>query len=78
MSDDYCVVCAEPLEWVAYAACGHNETCSKCVARLRVVLEDSRCVLCQQSGGAVVVTRFSGAYTAIVPAADFPGLEARS
>lgn len=77
MSDDFCVVCAEPLEWVAYAACGHKETCSKCVARLRVVLEDSRCVLCQQSGGAVVVTRYSGSYTATVPAAEFPSLQVR-
>ncbi len=77
MSDDFCVVCAEPLEWVAYAACGHKETCSKCVARLRVVLEDSRCVLCQQSGGAVVVTRYSGSYTATVPAAEFSSLQVR-
>lgn len=75
MSDDFCVVCAEPLDWVAYAACGHKETCSKCVVRLRVVLEDPRCVICQQTDGAVMVTRFSGAYTASVPATDFPELK---
>ena len=75
MSDDFCAVCAEPLEFVAYQKCGHKDTCSKCVARLRFVLNDRRCVICQQSDSAVVVTRFSGDYTATVPAAEFDRLK---
>lgn len=71
MEDDYCIVCAEPLEWVAYAInCGHKDACSKCVARLRFVMKDTRCLLCQQQGSAVVVTRSLGAFTPTIPAQD--------
>lgn len=75
MGDDYCAVCAENLEWTAYAQCGHTETCSKCVARLRFVLNDTRCVVCQQSDSAVVVTRYAGEYTNKLPASDFATLK---
>lgn len=78
MGDDYCAVCAENLEWTAYAQCGHTDTCSKCVARLRVVLSDTRCVICQQSDSAVVVTRYAGEYTNKLPASEFPTLKVRS
>ena len=71
MEDDYCIVCAEPLEWVAYAInCGHKDACSKCVARLRFVMKDTRCLLCQQLGSAVVVTRSLGAFTPTIPPQD--------
>ncbi len=70
-------MCAEVLEWTAYAQCGHTDTCSKCVARLRFVLNDTRCVICQQSDSAVVVTRFTGEYTNKLPAAEFPQLKVR-
>ncbi|EEE54829.1 hypothetical protein OsJ_02273 [Oryza sativa Japonica Group] len=30
-----CVVCTEPLEWVAVGPCGHRAVCSMCVARVR-------------------------------------------
>ena len=74
-SEDICIVCAEPLAWTAYGPCGHRDACSKCVARLRSVLKDERCVYCQQPCGAVYVTRFMGDYTASVPAGDFGGLQ---
>jgi E3 ubiquitin-protein ligase ZNF598 len=77
MGDDYCAVCAENLEWTAYAQCGHTETCSKCVARLRFVLNDTRCVVCQQSDSAVVVTRYAGEYTNKLPASDFATLKVK-
>ena len=77
MGDDYCAVCAENLEWTAYAQCGHTETCSKCVARLRFVLDDTRCVVCQQSDSAVVVTRYAGEYTNKLPASDFATLKVK-
>ena len=73
-------VCAEPLRWVAVAACGHRDVCSVCVARLRLVLNDRRCCICKQEADAVLVTRANGVYTKVVtPAsiAGFPALVAR-
>ena len=76
MDDDYCIVCAEPLEWVAYAInCGHKDACSKCVARLRFVMKDTRCLLCQQLGSAVVVTRSLGAFTPTISPQDSDSLK---
>ncbi|KAK9814997.1 hypothetical protein WJX73_004339 [Symbiochloris irregularis] len=75
--EDCCVVCAEPLEWLAYASCGHREACSKCVARLRFVMQDKRCVICQQQSPGVVVTRNLGSFTQILPASEFQNLQVR-
>lgn len=58
--DDACAVCAEPLEWVAYGACGHREVCSACVTRLRFVLRDQRCCLCMTHCPAVFATKEMG------------------
>ena len=76
--EDLCIVCAEPLHFTAYGPCGHKETCSKCVSRLRSVIKDQRCALCQQQVEAVFVTRFMGDYTATVAADDFPKLPVRT
>ncbi|KAF0931464.1 hypothetical protein E2562_004587 [Oryza meyeriana var. granulata] len=70
--DDACAVCAEPLEWVAYGACGHREVCSTCVARLRFVLRDHRCCLCMTPCPAVFVTKAMGDRTRVI--ADFSAL----
>ena len=72
------MVCAEPLTWLAYASCGHREACSKCVARLRFVMQDKRCVICQQQSPAVVVTRNLGTFTSILAASDFQNLKVRT
>lgn len=72
--EDCCAVCAEPLEWTAYGPCGHTEACSKCVIRLRFVMDDKRCVICQQINPCVLVTRFMGSYTSTVPSSEFPHL----
>ena len=71
------MVCAEPLDYTAYASCGHKEACSRCVTRLRFVLRDKRCVICQQQSPAVVATRNLGTYTKLLPAQDFARLQAR-
>ena len=78
MQEDICIVCAEPLVWTAYGQCAHKDTCSRCVARLRSVLKDERCVYCQQNLPAVFVTRFMGDYTRVIPAGDFDGLQVRT
>eukprot|EP00891_Asterochloris_glomerata_P003402 jgi/Astpho2/3402/e_gw1.00054.83.1_t len=76
--EDCCAVCAEPLAWVAYGPCGHKEACSKCATRLRFVLEDKRCVICQQANATVMITRFLGDFTATLPADAFAELKAKS
>ena len=73
--DDVCLVCADPLKWTAFASCGHKDVCSKCVARLRFVLNDKRCVLCQQDSGAVYFTRYTGDYTTRLSPEEFAGLK---
>ncbi|XP_077218736.1 uncharacterized protein LOC143852949 isoform X2 [Tasmannia lanceolata] len=64
--DDSCVVCAEPLEWVASGPCGHREVCSTCVARLRFVLQDCRCCLCKTESSSIFVTKALGDYTRVI------------
>ncbi|KAI8465214.1 MAG: hypothetical protein J3K34DRAFT_525573 [Monoraphidium minutum] len=63
MSEDHCVICADTLEWTGFGACGHKEACSRCVARLRFVLEDKRCMYCHAPQGEVFFTRYMGDYT---------------
>lgn len=74
-SQDYCIVCAEHLEFTAYGPCGHKDTCSKCVMRLRTVIKDDRCVYCQQPCSRVFVTRFAGDYTKSLSKDDFEHLD---
>ena len=58
-----CLVCTNPLEWTGIGPCGHNEICSRCVARMRFVLKDKNCVLCKQECPSVFFTRYAGDYT---------------
>ena len=73
--EEYCVVCAEPIQFTAYGPCGHKDACSKCIVRLRVVLEDKRCVICQQMHDSVFVTKNLGDFTPTLPATAFPELQ---
>ena len=57
------MICAEPLEFVACGPCGHRDACVECVARLRFVMDDRRCVICQQQCPRMFATRHVGAYT---------------
>lgn len=74
---DHCIVCAETLEFTAYGPCGHKDTCSKCVMRLRTVLNDDRCVYCQQPAQRVFVTRYAGDFTKILNSDEFLKLDVR-
>ncbi|KAK4793117.1 hypothetical protein SAY86_023552 [Trapa natans] len=64
--DDSCAVCAEPLEWVAYGACGHRDVCSTCVSRLRFICNDSQCCICKTENSVVFVTKALGEYTRLI------------
>lgn len=72
--DEYCAVCAEPIQFVGYGPCGHKEACSKCVVRLRVVLKDLRCVICQQEHDSVFVSKYMGDFTQTLSASAFSEL----
>lgn len=55
-----------PLTQHNPAPATHNpkQACSRCVARLRFVLEDKRCMYCHQDLDAVFFTRYMGDFTA--------------
>lgn len=76
--ENFCAVCAEPLEWVSYGPCGHKEACSKCSARLRFVLNDKRCVICQVEHEAVFTTRSLGDFTDTLSPERFQQLKVRA
>lgn len=76
--EDCCVICAEPMQFTAYGPCGHKEACSKCVTRLRFVLKDKRCVICQQPHPTVYVTKYLGDYTLALPANAFEEFQVTS
>ena len=75
--EECCVICAEPLQFVAYGPCGHRDACVECVARLRFVMDDARCVICQQQCPRVFATRAMGDYTETIGAAGFATLPDR-
>lgn len=72
--EEYCAICAEPIQFTGYGPCGHKDACSKCIVRLRVVLNDKRCVICQQEHDSVFVTKNLGDFTPTLPADAFPQL----
>ena len=76
--EDCCAICAEPLTHVAYGPCGHRDACVECVARLRFVMEDRRCVICQVTCERVFATRHMGEYTETIGADGFEQLPKRA
>jgi hypothetical protein len=77
-TEDLCLVCTDSLDFTGVGPCGHKECCSRCVARLRFVLEDTHCILCKQDVPAVFFTRYMGDYTATLPPAEFAKLQVRA
>eukprot|EP01025_Chloroclados_australasicus_P023032 TRINITY_DN23528_c1_g1_i6.p1 TRINITY_DN23528_c1_g1~~TRINITY_DN23528_c1_g1_i6.p1 ORF type:complete len:821 (+),score=96.68 TRINITY_DN23528_c1_g1_i6:135-2597(+) len=77
--EDTCVVCAEELEYCAYGKCGHKEMCHRCSARLRFLGKKGdnnsndnnntafQCPFCKDENEVVMVTRFVGEHTNILP-----------
>ena len=72
------MICAEPLTHVAYGPCGHRDACVECVARLRFVMDDERCVICQQPCPSMFATRAMGEYTETIGADAFAELPVRA
>ena len=72
------MICAEPLTHVAYGPCGHRDACVECVARLRFVMDDERCVICQQQCLSMFATRAMGDYTETIGSEAFAELPRRA
>ncbi|XP_052154364.1 uncharacterized protein LOC127772404 [Oryza glaberrima] len=72
-SDDVpsCVVCTEPIEWVAVGPCGHRVVCSPCAARLRSGPNpDHRCCVCRTLCSTVVITKAATAAHSVFTFSD--------
>ena len=55
--EDHCVVCAEPIDVRAVSPCGHNDVCVMCVARLRLLASNRKCLMCKADLEHVVATK---------------------
>jgi E3 ubiquitin-protein ligase ZNF598 len=73
--EDSCVICADPLHFTGIGPCGHKEVCSRCVTRLRFVMQSKKCALCQQDAPNVFFTQFMGDFTSKIPAEQYPDLK---
>ncbi|KAF8679225.1 hypothetical protein HU200_045999 [Digitaria exilis] len=58
-SESLCIVCNEPLVWVAVGRCGHRAVCRRCTVRLRFFHRDKRCRVCRTRCPTVVVAKTS-------------------
>ncbi|EKX54529.1 hypothetical protein GUITHDRAFT_41810, partial [Guillardia theta CCMP2712] len=50
-----CMCCCEPMETVALSLCGHHSVCGLCSYRLRVLLNQTQCIFCQQISESVFI-----------------------
>ena len=76
-TEDLCLVCTDGLDYAGVGPCGHKDVCSRCVSRLRFVMEDNRCSLCKAEQPAVFFTRFMGDYTHTLAPDQFARLQVR-
>ena len=54
---DLCPVCFDDIDFYAISSCEHPVSpCSRCVFRLRVLFEDTKCCLCKENNDKIVVT----------------------
>ena len=73
--EDVCLLCAEPLQWVAVMPCSHKEVCGKCILRLRLIMNDMKCMTCQNEANEVLVTRHNGMFTSKQPQSSMQHLK---
>ena len=56
-----CVVCREPMRWVAVGRCGHRAVCSKCMVLNRFFQQNRSCCICKTHCPKVLVAKADGA-----------------
>jgi len=52
-----CLLCSNPIIFVALGQCGHILVCAKCSLRIRLLMDDNNCTLCKQELSEIVVTK---------------------
>lgn len=60
-------MCAGPLLFCAFGPCHHQDVCSSCVARLRLLQKNTDCAICRKPCPVVFVTRYMDLHTKRVP-----------
>uniref|UniRef100_A0A0D9X1Q0 RING-type domain-containing protein n=1 Tax=Leersia perrieri TaxID=77586 RepID=A0A0D9X1Q0_9ORYZ len=73
-----CVVCTEPLEWVAVGPCRHRVVCSSCMTYTRFVNRDMLCCLCRTHCPNVIVVKGDCEHGADILAELIPSSTAKS
>eukprot|EP01114_Cavostelium_apophysatum_P023959 TRINITY_DN9207_c0_g1_i2.p1 TRINITY_DN9207_c0_g1~~TRINITY_DN9207_c0_g1_i2.p1 ORF type:complete len:652 (+),score=78.02 TRINITY_DN9207_c0_g1_i2:39-1994(+) len=51
-----CLICCEPISFVAIGGCNHHVSCSVCTMRRRIIYKETSCVVCKFSLNPVVIT----------------------
>ena len=62
-----CAVCTETLNFCAFGPCQHQEVCSRCMARLRLLDKNMNCAICREECPIIYVTRFMEEHTPRIP-----------
>lgn len=65
--EDLCFICTEPLEHCAVLPCGHNDVCCLCTVRMRLIMSDKKCCVCQKEAESAFITRHQGSFTCQFP-----------
>ncbi|CAM0144682.1 unnamed protein product [Urochloa decumbens] len=56
-TNNCCIVCTEPSEWVCIGRCGHRVVCRKCMVRIRFFHRNKRCCICRTRCPKVIVAK---------------------
>jgi E3 ubiquitin-protein ligase ZNF598 len=53
---EHCILCYNPMKFMAMGECGHKNVCCKCVLRMRLIMDDNHCSICKQEQDEIVIT----------------------
>ena len=69
MEENVCWVCCKEMKYRAVGVCGHNDVCMMCNLRMRLLLNNNKCPLCNMEQDRILIT--SNPYAKLE---DFPTL----
>ena len=55
---DMCVCCCENMHEVGLGACNHPVACGLCNLRLRVLMNETNCIMCKQAIHPLIITKY--------------------
>ena len=53
---DYCILCFNEIKYFAMGSCNHKSVCSRCVLRMRLIMDDEHCSICKNEMEEIVVS----------------------